>query len=98
MIRRTQSGGFDIKSAVKLDFLENLFNNSASIDEKLMPVDFGLGDIPVLNLIYKDAEFYKNGGFVKTDAMNGLYRVYIENNFIGIGTVADGVLHPKRTI
>ena len=98
MIRRTSANGFDIKDAVKLDFLENLFNNSGSFGENLKPVDFGLGDIPVLNLACKDAEFYKNGGFVKTDAMNGLYRVYSDDNFIGIGAVTDGVLHPKRTI
>ena len=98
MIRRTQSGGFDIKSAVKLDFLENLFNNSASIDENLMPVDFGLGDIPVLNLIDKDAEFYKNGGFVTVVAGDGTYRVYNNDLFIGIGVARGGNLRPKRTI
>ena len=98
MIRRTQSGGFDIKSAVKLDFLENLFNNSASIDENLMPVDFGLGDIPVLNLSDKDAEFYKNGGFITIAADNGLYRVYDNDLFICIGVLYDGKLRPKRTI
>ena len=98
MIRRTQSGGFDIKSAVKLDFLENLFNNSASIDENLMPVDFGLGDIPVLNLIDKDAEFYKNGGFITVAAGDGMYRVYNNDLFIGIGVAHGGNLRPKRTI
>ena len=98
MIRRTISGVFDIKSAVKLDFLENLFNNSACIDENLMPVDFGLGDIPVLNLSDKDTEFYKNGGFITVDATDGLKRVYNNNLFIGIGCVADGKLRPKRTI
>lgn len=98
MIRRTQSGGFDIKSAVKLDFLENLFNNSASIDENLMPVDFGLGDIPVLNLVDKDAEFYKNGGFITVAAGDGMYRVYNNDLFIGIGVVHGGNLRPKRTI
>ena len=98
MIRRTQSGGFDIKSAVKLDFLENLFNNNACIDEKLMPVDFGLGDIPVLNLVDKDAEFYKNGGFITVAAGDGMYRVYNNDLFIGIGVVHGGNLRPKRTI
>ena len=98
MIRRTLSGGFDIKSAVKLDFLENLFNNSASIHENLMPVDFGLGDIPVLNLSDKDADFYKNGGFITVVADNGLYRVYNNDLFVGIGAVHDGKLRPKRTI
>jgi tRNA pseudouridine55 synthase len=98
MIRRTQSNGFDVKNAVKLDFLENLFNNSGSIDEKLMPVDFGLGDIPVLNHIDKDADFYKNGGFITVVANDGLCRVYNNDLFIGIGVVHNGRLRPKRTI
>ncbi len=98
MIRRTQSGGFNIKSAVKLDFLENLFNNNASIKDFLMPLDFGLGDIPVLNLSDKDTDFYKKGGFIKTDAKDGLVRTYNDKNFIGIGVVSDGILRPKRTI
>ncbi|MBP3544897.1 MAG: tRNA pseudouridine(55) synthase TruB [Alphaproteobacteria bacterium] len=98
MIRRTQSGNFDIKSAVKLDFLENLFNNNADINEKLMPVDFGLGDIPVLNLSDKDAEFYKNGGFITVVADDGMKRIYNNNLFIGIGNVSNGNLRPKRTI
>ncbi len=98
MIRRTVSGSFDIKSAVKLDFLENLFNNNGCFGENLKPVDFGLGDIPVLNLVDKDAEFYKSGGFIETDATDGLKRAYNGDVFIGIGVVSDGKLRPKRTI
>ena len=98
MIRRTQTNGFDIKDAVKLDFLEKVFNNSGNLGENLKPTDFGLGDIPVLNLSDKDAEFYKNGGFIKTGAGRGLYRIYADKNFIGIGVVSDGVLRPKRTL
>lgn len=98
MIRRTRTNGFDIKSAVKLDFLENLFNNSADFKEFLKPIDFGLGDIPVLNLDDKSTDFYKHGGFIKTDASDGMQRVYNEKDFIGIGVVSDGELRPKRTI
>lgn len=98
MIRRTLSGCFDIKSAVKLDFLENLFNNNGSIGEKLMPIDFGLGGIPVLNLSDKDGSFYKNGGFIETDANDGMVRIYINDMFVGIGVVSGGILRPKRTI
>lgn len=98
MIRRTKTNGFDIKSSVKLDFLENLFNNNADFKDFLKQIDFGLGDIPVLNLDDKATEFYKHGGFIKTDAINGLYRVYSNNTFIGIGVVESGILRPKRTI
>lgn len=98
MIRRTFTNGFDIKNAVQLDFLENLFNNTGGFGEYLKPVDFGLGDIPVHNLADKDAEYYKNGGFIRIGVADGLYRVYAGENFIGIGCVSDGVLRPKRTI
>ena len=98
MIRRTSANGFDIKNAVKLDFLEKVFNNSGNLGSNLKPIDFGLGDIPVLNLSDKDAEFYRNGGFIKTDVANGLYRVYTDDLFIGIGAVSENLLHPKRTI
>lgn len=97
MIRRVRSGCFDIKNAVTLDFLENLVNNSADIGKYLMPVDFGLGDIPVLNLDNKDAELFMHGGFVNVSAPDGLARVYC-GNFIGIGRVENGTLKPKRTI
>ena len=97
MIRRTQSGCFDIKNAHTLDFLENLVNNSADIGEYLMPNDFGLGGIPVLNLDDKDAELYVHGGFIRVNG-DGLVRVYNNDKFIGVGHVSDGNLKPKRTI
>lgn len=98
MIRRTLTNGFSISSAVKLDFLENIFNNSGALGENLRPIDYGLGDIPVLNLSDKAATFYKSGGFIETDADDGLVRVYCVDEFIGIGTVSNYILRPKRTI
>ncbi len=98
MIRRVYTNGFDIKNAVTLDFLENLVNNGADIKKFLLPIDSGLGDIPVLNLSDKDTEFYKNGGFIKTTAPDGLVRVYNNEKFVGIGVVQDKQLRPKRTI
>lgn len=98
MIRRTKTNGFDIKNAVKLDFLENTVNNTGALDKYLMPIDFGLGDIPVLNLNGKDANLYKNGGFIKTASRDGRYRIYNNDIFIGIGDVIDQTLRPVRTI
>ena len=97
-IRRTKTNGFDIKNAQKLDFLENLFNNSGTVKEYLMAPDFALGDIPVINLGGEDAKLYKNGGFIKTDGTDGLRRVYSGNEFIGIGRTVNGLLRPKKTM
>ena len=97
-IRRIETNGFIIKNAVKLDFLEKMFNNGTDIKEYLMTPDCALGDIPVINLETKDANLYKNGGFIETDKAKGLYRVYSGKTFIGIGMVKDGLLCPKRTV
>lgn len=97
-IRRTRTSGFELKNAVRLDFLENLFNNGGDVSEYLAPIDSGLGDIPVLDLNGKSVDLYKNGGFIGVASPNGLYRVYSDKVFIGIGTVTDGILRPKRTI
>ncbi|MCM1294404.1 MAG: tRNA pseudouridine(55) synthase TruB [Muribaculaceae bacterium] len=98
MIRRTRTGAFDLKNAVQLDFLENLVNNGDDVSKYLMSTDSVLGDIPVMNLNDKSANLYRNGGFIETDANNGLMRVYSGDVFIGIGCVLDGILRPKRTI
>ena len=98
MIRRTRSGAIEIKNAHTLDFLENLVNNNGDIGKYLMPVDFGLGDIPVLNLDDKDSELYVHGGFIDVAHGDGLVRVYNGNRFIGVGMVSNGTLRPKRTI
>ena len=98
MIRRTKTVGFDIKNTVTLDFLENLVNNGADIKQYLMPVDTGLGGIPVLNLTDKDTELYVHGGFINVAQGDGWSRVYNGDKFIGVGCVSNGNLRPKRTI
>lgn len=98
MIHRTRTGQFCIKNAVKLDFLENVVNNSGQIKDFLINTDSVLGDIPVMNLDDKSANLYKNGGFINVASDDGLRRVYFHDMFIGIGVVSDNVLRPKRTI
>ncbi|MBO8425477.1 MAG: tRNA pseudouridine(55) synthase TruB [Proteobacteria bacterium] len=98
MIRRTETLGFTIKNAVQLDFLENLVNNGVAPTKYLCAVDFGLGDIPVLNLDGKSAVLYRNGGFIATSGPGGMCRVYSGDEFIGIGIIDAGILRPKRTI
>ena len=97
-IRRTQTNGFNIKNAIKLDFLENLVNNGDNVNKYLLAPDCALGDIPVIKLDDKDAVFYKNGGFIKADEKDGFVRVYCDNEFIGIGHIENGLIHPKRTL
>ena len=98
MIRRIQSNGLTIKDAVKLDFLENLYNNGLDFKKYLKDVDFGLVDIPVWDLKDKDVDLYRSGGFIGVDGSDGLVRVYDDEIFVGIGRIEGGILKPKRTI
>jgi tRNA pseudouridine55 synthase len=97
MIRRTKSNGFDIKDAVGLDFLENLYNNGG-VAKYLLPLDLGLDDIPVAGLETKDARLFQSGGFVPGSFGEGTVRVYSGDEFIGIGNAENGVLKPKRIV
>ncbi len=98
MIRRTKTNGFSIENAVKLDFLEKGANNSSVLGENLMPIDYGLGDIPVCNLNDKDTLLYKHGGFIDMQAPDSRVRVYNNGEFIGIGAIQENKLRPVRTI
>jgi len=96
MIRRNATNGFSIDAAIKLDFLENMYNNGGAVKDYLKPLDFGLDDIPVAKL-ETDPVLFSNGGFVAFEG-EGLVRVYSKDNFIGMGMIEDGVLKPKRII
>ncbi len=102
MIRRVKTNGFEIKNAVPLDFLENLYNNDQrSVSGYLEPIDVKLGDIPVWNLDSNDAKLFQNGGFIgigNQESGIGLRRIYQDDKFIGIGEIESGVLKPKRVI
>ncbi|MCL1902109.1 MAG: tRNA pseudouridine(55) synthase TruB [Alphaproteobacteria bacterium] len=97
-IRRTRTHDFYIKDAVSLDFLENLYNNAPqSVQDYLMPTDFGLDDILVAELNGYDAASFQNGGFIQSNG-NGLRRVYNDSKLIGIGEIKDNLLRPLRII
>jgi tRNA pseudouridine55 synthase len=97
MIRRTQTNGFFIKDGAGLDFLENLYNNGGAVLGFLMPLDFGLDDIPAAKLETGDAVLFSRGGFIPMIG-DGFRRVYSGDKFIGIGILEQGVLKPKRVM
>lgn len=97
-IKRIQSDNITIDKAVKLDFLQNLYNINGSLKNYLRPIDYLLGDIPVIILCDDEAKKIKNGGFITKKYINSLVRLYNSNEFIGIGYVQDNVLKPKKII
>lgn len=89
-LRREKSGSFCIEDSVTLD--EFLQNEDPS--QYLIATDTAVN----YEKIYINSQQYKkllDGVFDKYALKDGLYRVYAENSFIGIGLVCQGVLKIK---
>ena len=90
-LRRTRVGEFDVKDAVSFDDLENL--KKEQIEKYLMPIDHALVDLKKVVLDKRHLKHAINGMAIKKDFSKSLenqnLRVYVEDNFIGIGRYID---------
>lgn len=92
-LNRVQVGNFNIKDSVSIEDIEK---NNKIINEKIITVEelFKNKDKIILNK--KRLEHFLNGVKLTVNDENGIYRIYCEDNFIGIGEVKDNLL--KREI
>lgn len=97
-LRRTRVGEFDVKDAVSFDDLENL--KKEQIEKYLMPIDHALVDLKKVVLDKRHLKHAINGMAIKKDFSKSLenqnLRVYVEDNFIGIGRYIDGAIKLKK--
>lgn len=84
---RTKVDNFSIEDSYNLENLENI--NLITIEEVFK-------EYPIIDLNSKKLEMFLNGVKLSIDRENNLYRVYSNNNFIGLGIVRDNLL--KRDI
>lgn len=90
-LQRTQVNIFDIKNSILLDDLENI-----KIEDKLISIEKIFSNNLKLNLSDRKLELFLNGVQLTYEIKNGLYRVYNNNKFIGLGIVNSKLL--KRDI
>ncbi len=90
---RTRSGVFTAENSVAFDELKE----SASPERYLLPSDSAV-DFAKLALTAAQAERLLNGLYDEYDLPDGLYRVYNENAFWGVGQVADGLIKMKAYV
>lgn len=90
---RTKSGIFDLSNAVKLEDLTDL----ETAENHVIPADSAV-DFEKLFLDKKTAEDIINGLFYNIGAKDGIYRVYNETAFLGIGVAEEGVLKIKSYV
>lgn len=84
---RTQSGFFTIDRGVTVEE----FKNSSDPEKYIIPADQAV-DFEKLVLTKRQAQKLLDGVYENYGFTDGVYRVYNENAFWGVGTVTDGIL------
>jgi len=103
LLRRTGVGPFASDKMITLEALEALREEDRfSMDDLLLPMDYGLADWPSVHL-NSDSSFYLKQGqavFVPNAPTEGQVKIYGPDElFLGIGLVQDdGKIGPKRLI
>lgn len=97
-LNRQRVGIFDIKNSVTLKQLKNGINDNKFIEDNFLTVEEIFKDYPMIVLDDIKINKFLNG--VKLADFNklkdGCVKIYNKNNFIGIGTIYNGML--KRDI
>ena len=88
-LRRTRSGSFKIEDAIKVSAFER--SSLDEIKEKILPMDLALIDFKRIDIPKSFCEKFIMGQFYKLkEKLNDEnYRVYSEDNFLGIGEIRE---------
>lgn len=92
-LNRIQVGNFNIKNSVTL---EELQENETIIDSHMISLEKLFVDNGVINLNSKKLQLFLNGVQLTMREPDGVYKVYSDDKFIGIGVVKNSLL--KRDI
>lgn len=90
-LQRTKVNKFDIKDAISLEDLDN-----ENLEERIISIEKIFKDNLKINLNDRKLELFLNGVQLTHDLNDGLYRIYNNSNFIGLGIVKGKLL--KRDI
>lgn len=90
-LKRLQVGKFNIKDAVYIDDID-----LKNVNEHLITLEEILKETPCINLGEKKLKLFLNGVQLTDNNIDGLYKIYVANKFIGTGTIKKALL--KRDI
>ncbi len=92
-LRRTRVGEFDIQDSVNI---EDIKNNPELLGENIITIEKFFENKEQIELNDKELELFLNGVKLSKDKENNIYRIYNNNQFIGLGIIEDNKL--KRDI
>jgi len=90
-LQRASVNQFNIQDSILLDDLDNI-----NIGERIILIEKVFEDKPRIDLNNRKLELFLNGVQLTHELDDGLYRVYNNNNFIGLGIMKNKLL--KRDI
>lgn len=93
-LQRTKVGEFELGDAITIEELENeqIVENSLITPEQLFINN------PEIKLSSEELVKFLNGMTLKKENKNGLYRVYVEGKFIGVGDISNNRLKREYII
>lgn len=84
-LNRIQVGEFNIKDSVTIEeFKANIENKDYS---NIIGIEKIFKEIPEITIKQREYEKYLNGVKINSDNMDGVYRIYLDNKFSGLGIV-----------
>ena len=95
-LNRIQVGPFDISNSITLEELKNQAEFKNIINKNLITVEQLFKEKENIELNDKKLELFLNGVKLTQSKPDGIYKIYNNNNFIGIGIIKDNLL--KRDI
>lgn len=90
-LNRIRVGEFSILDAVDLEDLK-----AETINSHIIPIEKVFDNNPEISLSTKELQLFLNGVKLYNNQENGVYKVYSQNEFIGIGVINNNFL--KRDI
>lgn len=95
-LKRIQVGNFNIKEAITIEQLENNIDNKEFIEENFIQFEEIFKNKEKIELDDRKLRLFLNGVQLTSDKKEGIYIIYNNNKFIGIGIVENKLL--KRDI
>ena len=92
-LRRVKVGEFEIKDSISI---EDIKNNEKILEEKVISIEKFFYDNEKLELNDKELQLFLNGVMLTKQNIEGIYRIYNNDSFIGLGIISNNRL--KRDI
>lgn len=87
-LQRTQVGEFSLENSITLEELKNM----QKLSNYLITPEVLFSDKSKISLTQNELVQFLNGMKLKKTSENGLYRIYVEEKFIGIGEINNNML------